>query len=331
MDNIPCDLKRARKVFSRIGLALCTILVISSVLQVIWFTLPTIISDCGSWFNSSSWGMWLGTFAPVYLVAVPVGLLILRKIPAQPPQDNPLGTKNFLIFLPIAICLMYFGSIIGNLLSFILSGGNAENVLTDYAMDTNPLKIIIMVILAPMIEEYIFRKQIIDRSGKYGEKAAVFLSAFSFALFHLNLFQFFYAFGLGLVFAYIYTRTGRLRYPIVLHGIINFTGSVIAPWILSLTDLEAIENLNANVSPEEIMALYSEIIPGFVVYILYVMILMGLSIAGLVLLILKCRKLIWKETDDQLPKGNLVKAIYLNTGMVLYILLCLIMILVSLL
>ena len=51
-----------------------------------------------------------------------------------------------------------------------------------------------------------------------------------FGLFHLNLFQFFYAFGLGLMFGYVYMRTSQLRYSIVMHMIINFNGSVLAPW-----------------------------------------------------------------------------------------------------
>ena len=61
-----------------------------------------------------------------------------------------------------------------------------------------------------------------------------------FALFHLNLFQFFYAFGLGLMFGYVYMRTSQLRYSIVMHMIINFNGSVLAPWVLSQVDLEAL-------------------------------------------------------------------------------------------
>ena len=40
------------------------------------------------------------------------------------------------------------------------------------------------------------------------------------------MFQFFYAFFVGILFAYVYVRTGRLRYPVLIHGIINFFGSV---------------------------------------------------------------------------------------------------------
>ena len=136
---------------------------------------------------------------------------------------------------------------------------------------------------------------------------------------------------MGLVFGYIYTRTGRLRYTVLLHGIVNFMGAVVAPWIISLLDMDALMNMDANASPEEIMMLYGEMLPGLMVYLLYALFLMGMAIAGLVLLILKCRRLIWKEADAQLPKGTAVKTVYLNVGMVLYVLLCLAAIVFSLL
>ena len=44
----------------------------------------------------------------------------------------------------------------------------------------------------------------------------------------MNLFQFFYAFLLGLMFGYVYTRTSKLRYSTAMHMIINFNGGVLA-------------------------------------------------------------------------------------------------------
>lgn len=331
MNENLCEIRQVRKGFSRIGWALSVLLLVSSLLQGLWFAVPEMIWGEENWFNASSWGMWLGTFVPIYLIGVPAGLLLFKKLPKETPQAGKLGAKNFFVFLLICFCLMYGGNIIGTVLSMVLSGGNAENGIMDYAMDTNPLKIIVMVILAPLIEEYIFRKQIIDRTRKYGEKLAVFLSALTFGLFHLNLFQFFYAFGLGLLFAYLYMRTGRLRYPVILHGIINFMGSVVGPLILSLVDLDALASMDINATEAEIMAQYGDMLPGLLAIMLYAMVLIGLAITGLVLLILKCRKLAWKEAAAQLPKGSAVKTAYLNVGMVLFVLLCVSMIILSLL
>ena len=90
MNETSYDLVPARKAFSQIGLALCALLVIATVLQILWLTVPTMIWGPDNWMTASSWGMWIGSFVPLYLVAIPVSLLIMRKLPAQTPQDNNL-------------------------------------------------------------------------------------------------------------------------------------------------------------------------------------------------------------------------------------------------
>lgn len=330
MNETSYNLASARKTFSRVGFSFCAILLIATILHVLVIVLPTVFFGEDNWITTSSWGMWLGTFVPLYVVAFPVGLLILRKLPAQAPQTSKLGAKGFLPFVPMCLCVMYAGNLIGTFLSLLLSGGTAENTVAEYAMDNNPLKILFMVILAPLLEEYICRKQIIDRTRQYGEKTAVFLSALVFALLHQNLFQFFYAFGLGLIFAYIYTRTGRLRYPVLLHSFINFLGSVVAPWLLSRIDITAIDAIDPNASTEELMEVLAPMLPGLLLFMLYAMLLVGFAVWGLVLLIIRRKKLTWEEAAALLPKGTAVKTAILNVGMVLDILLCLGSIILSL-
>lgn len=330
MNETTFGFKKVRKVFSRIGLALCMILIITPLLQTAWFfLLPEYLLGNSHWLVNSSWGMWLGTFVPQYLVAIPLALLVMRKLPAEKPQDLKLRGRDLLMLLPISFCVMYAGNIIGNTLSMLLSGGNAQNAVTDYVMDNNPVKIVFLVILAPLLEEYVCRKQIIDRTRQYGEKIAVFLSALTFGLLHQNLFQFFYAFGLGLIFGYIYIRTGRLRYPVLLHSIINFFGGVVAPWIISLIDLDALSAMET-AAPAELIALLEENLGGLLIYTLYILFMLAMALTGLVLLILKCSKLQWVESAQQLPKEKAVKTVYWNFGMVLYILLCLSTMLLSL-
>ena len=153
------------------------------------------------------------------------------------------------------------------------------------------------------------------------------MSGLIFGLLHQNLYQFFYAFALGSLFAYVYIRTGRIRYTIILHGIVNFLGSVVAPAIVSLVDMEAVNELSAgNFSMELLM----DILPGYSVLMLYSMALMGVSVLGLVLLIIKARRLVWKEAEQQLPRKMALKAAFLNVGMIIYILICLAMIVLAL-
>lgn len=317
MEEQVYDYSSARRVFSRVGFALLALLVITTGLQSLWFFLP----GEDSWMVNSSWGYWLGSFLPLYLVAMPVAIAILKTLPAQAPEDHKLPGKAFAVLIPICFCVMYAGNLVGNLLSMLLSGGNAQNAVASYAMDTNPIKVLFLVILAPLLEELLCRKLIMDRTRQYGEKVAVVFSGMVFALMHQNFFQFFYAFGLGVVFAYVYLRTGRLRYSVILHAIINFIGGVVAPLALSLMDQDALLSLDPSAPMEELMAVYAKILPGLLLTGLYSMVLMGLAIAGLVLIIVNRKHLLWKTADSQLQDRQ-IKTAYLNVGMVAYILLC---------
>lgn len=325
------DFTSARKRFSKLGAILCVILILAVLAQVAVVVIPVKLWGGDNWLLTTSTGMWVSTFAPLYLIAIPAGLLLFQRIPAAPPKSCQISVKHFLPFVPMIMFLSYAGNLIGTALSNILSGGMADNALLDYALDNHPLKVVVMVILAPLLEEYVFRKQLIDRTRCYGEKTAVLLSAFAFGLFHMNLFQFFYAFAGGCLLAYLYMRTGRLRYSVILHGIINFMGSVLAPAVLSLVDLEAMENLDPNMALEELAAVYSRILPGMVVYLLYALMLLVLSIIGLVMLIIRWKKQIWQEAEAQLPQGTGVKTVFGNVGMVLYVILCMVFIVLSLL
>ena len=320
MENMETyDLKPARKVYSGIGWSLCAILAVLLVSQLALSLVLKKFWPDGCWLTTSPYGKWILNFAPQYLIAIPTGLLLLRRIPASTPEGIQMGAKTFWTFIPICFCLTYAGSIAGNLLSSLLSGGQAENALNEFAMDSNPIKILFMVVLAPLFEEYVFRKQIIDRTRIYVEKTAVFLSALTFGLFHANLFQFFYAFLVGWIFAYAYIRSGRLRYPVLMHSIVNLMGSVIAPLVLSMLDLDALTNIDPNLSDAEALELLSNILPGLLLYMAYAFVLFGLSITGLVFLIKNCQKLVWKDGETQLPADSRIKTVYLNAGMLVFL------------
>ena len=316
------NLKPARKAFSRMGLALVINMVVGVVLQLLWTLIPLLLWGKEHWMISTPTGTLLGSVLSIYLFGTLLGLLILGTIPKEVPQDNKLSGKQFWMALPIAYFFTYAGSLIGNTLSSLLSGGTAENPVVEMTTDVNILSVLVTVILAPLVEEYIFRKQIIDRTARYGEKTAVVFSALLFGLFHGNFFQFFYAFGVGLVLGYIYMRTGRLRYTIAIHAIINFFGGVVAPIISSIVDMEEMNSLASSATPQEIVQFYARNLPGLMIYFMYVAVMLGVTVFGLILLIKTLRNLTWKETSHQLPAGAGGKAAYLNGGVIVFFVIC---------
>ena len=161
-----------------------------------------------------------------------------------------------------------------------------------------------------LVEEYVFRKQLIDRMGIYGGKTAVLLSALLFGLYHGNFSQFFYAFGLGLAFGYIYLNTGRLRCSVIAHMCINFMGSVFAPALLQ------------QISPEALSGSTMEALanPWFRAYYGYALLLVLCALAGLVLLCMSWRNLRFESGALEPPKGKRFQTCILNAGMLLSIL-----------
>ena len=163
-------------------------------------------------------------------------------------------------------------------------------------------RVLCMVILAPVIEEFLFRRQIIDRIRVYGERRAILVSAVMFGLFHGNLSQMFYAGVLGLVFGYVYLKTGKLRYSIILHALINFMGSILAPELLSSLDLAA------------------ESVP--VPAVIYLVLLCALSYLGLLLFILRSRFITYRQAQLQQTNKKGFILTWTSVGMLVFTACC---------
>lgn len=89
--------------------------------------------------------------------------------------------------------------------------------------------IIATCILAPLCEELIFRGMVqrgVTRSR--GVKSGIFWSAFLFALVHMNPWQSIPAFILGLLFGWVYHRTGCLWLTIFLHCLNNSLSTLLS-------------------------------------------------------------------------------------------------------
>ena len=312
------DLKAAKRQFSRLGLGTFMILAVTTVLQLAAVYVMEIVYPNG---DGPSWLLWVYTFAPMYLAAVPVGLLVMGKAPAAPPEKHSLRPVQIIVAFIICVFMMYAGNLFGLLVTSLLQaalGLASENPLLTYAADDSLwLRVLVMVILAPIIEEYIFRKQLIDRMNVYGGALAVFTSALMFGLFHGNLSQLFYAFTLGLVFGYVYLKTGRLRYSVGLHMLINFLGGVLAPDLLDGVDFAVLDEMES-ADPAALTAFFLQLLPVAA----YVLGMFGLALAGLVLFCVKARDVSFAPAELELPKGARFKTAWLNVGMILLFVSC---------
>ncbi len=326
------DLPAARRIFSRIGLSAFAVLAVSVALQAgLAFAARAFAPEA---LESSS-ALWLLTFLPQYLVAFPVGFALLRRIPrAEPRPGGGFSFGRFLGVVPICFFLMYAGNLLGTAVTALLdaiTGSGAGNAVEDFALsDSLWLKLLFMVVLAPIFEELLFRRAIIDRMRSYGEKLAIVTGALMFGLFHGNFSQFFYAFALGLLFGWVYLRTGKLRWTVALHMLVNFLGGVLAPALLERAELGGLEDMDLSALAGDAQALSGLLSPGTVAFLLYVAALFALSLAGLVLLIVRARSVRFSPAERELPRGGRFRTVWLNAGMLAFFIACLAMFAVSL-
>jgi membrane protease YdiL (CAAX protease family) len=94
---------------------------------------------------------------------------------------------------------------------------------TAYAMSRNVLGILSITIMAPLVEELLFRGAIQGYLMRIGVKPlfAILASSAIFGIIHMNPAQILFAFAIGLIFGWLYYRTGSLVPGIVGHFINN--------------------------------------------------------------------------------------------------------------
>ena len=239
-----------------------------------------------------------------YVIPLPIFLYMMSKIPSIQLNKHKLKITEIIMAIGIAITLMWIGNIIGLTITSLISIAKGSAVANPavHLISTSDIwiNLLIMTLIAPIFEEFFFRKFLIDRTIKYGELISVLLSAFLFGIFHGNLNQFFYAFLIGGFFAIIYIKTGNIWYTVGLHMTINFMGSVVsmlvAPYLTHILTNQA-QTMDILVAG------------------CYILLILILIIIGILAIIFKGKNL--KLSKNLLEKPW--QTIFLNAGMIVFI------------
>lgn len=234
---------------------------------------------------------------PLYLIGMPLMMLLIKRVPKEIelPQKRMTAGELFCSFC-IAYALMYVSNILGVILTFLIGlvkGGSVQNVLENLALSTNQvLFFVFSVLCAPLYEELLFRKLLADRAGRDGRKIALVLCGLMFGAFHGNLNQFVYATGLGLFFGFLYIRTGKLRYTVILHMLVNFMGSIAGTVILKLAGFDTLtsELTEGNIAPGEVLGIYSRHALSLVIVGVYGAIVLAIVVTGVILFFVNLKK-----------------------------------------
>lgn len=273
----------------------CLMMLITQTLAfLISFAAPNRFPD----FAQSPGFVWLASYLPLYLVAFPVFLFIMCKLPNSVAKRDviKLPAQGFIKWLMISFAGMYLGNILSVIITSIIGAMRSAEVINpiaEIAIGGNIVyNIIFGVLVAPIGEEFIFRHVMYKKLGGYGDKVYIIFSALIFAMFHGNLSQLVYAFLLGMVFAYLVARTHTVKYSLALHMIINLYGMVLSPLALKFPWL----------------------------LIVFATAILTATIFGVIMFVrtVKAKKIMLEAPTEEMPK-NPAKDVILNFGMIAYI------------
>lgn len=271
----------------------------------------------------------LVSMLPTYAIAFPLTSLLIHQVPGVQMKKHNMKPTQLLGAFAISYALMYLSNLAGQFFTNIIGiikSSPVDDAIADLVSELNPLTaFFVMVLLAPALEEWIFRKLLVDRTIRYGEGTAIFLSGLMFGLFHGNLNQFVYTFLVGAFWAFIYVKTGRLRYTIYLHMALNFMGSVG-----SLFFLDAISTLEGGSSAMNGFHFLLGMLLPLAIVIPYLIVVFGLVISGIVLLVTNWKRFRLIPAELFIPKEKRFSVIFLNAGMILYVLFWIIQIILQL-
>lgn len=248
--SCPGRQRALRRVFSRIGFAVCAYMLATMAVQMLAALSPAFLK----WVNGSDWGLYLYSSIPQYLVGAPLLVLLLRPLPRENWPRAGMTASGWMRCLLMCFGLGFAGNLIGQMvqqLFTLLTGLSPTNPLESLLDGALLPQIVCIGIAAPVVEELLFRKLLIDRLHRFGDRTALFVSALVFGLLHGNFSQLFYAFGIGLLLGYLYCRTRQLGYTILLHMAVNLFSGVLLPLLI-----EALGEVAAGMLSFALIALY---------------------------------------------------------------------------
>ena len=261
----------------------------------------------------------------VCVVGTVVLSVALRKVPKVKIEKHRLKFGHLLLLIMMMYGLSQVGSLMGMPIHLILSAigtvGKEQESIGEFQtllMGSSQIVMIITVGILPAIfEELLFRKFLIDRTIRHGEFISCAMSGIMFGLWHGNFQQFFFAFFIGVLFAFVYIRTGTIIYTMIMHCSMNLVTTTVTTQLLQ----KLLEKMGVNIDSGTIneSLLNSEavrqLIPVILLTVLWLIILTGFQITGFVLFIVKRKKFKLTAMEGEPPRKVLLRSLTHNPEM----------------
>lgn len=235
----------------------------------------------------------------LYVIGLFLFINITKKIPNTNIKKSKVNGKS----ITLCFLLQFTALMIMSVLVNIFANISGQELSTDLNTLT-PYMIFMLTVFNPIVEEFVFRKVFADKLLKYGELFYMMVSSFCFAIVHgvsLGIPQIIYTFILGMIWSYLFAKTGNIKLPILLHSLSNIFGSII---------IQTLQGISM-----EITGMYS-------------IFMMMLAIIGLICFI-KNKKRVELDNKNKLLDKNIIKEMFTNKGIIFYTLLTISMMIIK--
>ncbi len=198
------------------------------------------------------------------------GIASLYKI----PKSNTRALGNF----PAVYGIAQLVNIITIVVMFLISINNDMTRKLNTVVEESSVSIyealfmcFMLVVIAPVFEEFIFRGLIMDELKQYGNGFAIITAGVLFGLYHGNFQQCFYTAAAGIALSYIANATGSIFPTTIIHAIMNSIGAVM----ILLMSTNGVQEFILNGSDKEIpdsdmiwVALYGIFMVSVIIFII---------------------------------------------------------------
>jgi len=246
--------------------------------------------------------------------------LSLKVLPSVKIEKKKLTFGQIMILIMMVYGLAQVGSLMGLPIHTALSSvtlfgdGSTEDALNNLKSNLivgsdTWIRIITVGIMPAIFEELLFRKFLIDRTLRHGEFISCAMSGIMFGLWHGNFQQFFFAFFLGVLFAFVYIRTGRIIYTMILHASLNLiTSSITVELIAEMLKRMGMDMSSGSIDPNiDYDMVIKSVLPLMLIILLWIIILAGFQIAGFVMLIVRRKKFKLMPIVGELPRKQILR------------------------
>ncbi|WP_163970907.1 CPBP family intramembrane glutamic endopeptidase [Oceanobacillus halotolerans] len=180
-----------------------------------------------------------------FVLGLIIILVLLRQDMKQGSARDAAPARSIILWAIGGLFMAYFANGIASTIEMELLGIQPESENTQMIMDISrmsPIFMIIPAIIAPILEEIVFRKVIFSTLYKrMNFFFAALISSGVFGIIHGEPEHLLVYSSMGFVFAFLYVKTKRIIVPIMVHAAIN-TISVMIQYFFNPEELEQILN-----------------------------------------------------------------------------------------